>query len=150
MITADLIRAKFVYDHLTGVFTCNGLVVGTINKRPHSDYACLSIKVNGRYRKVYAHRAAWMYMHGDIQPDLIIDHKDGNGLNNRLDNLKLINKSANQQNRKNILIKRSLPPGIYKQSNGFTVQFLGKHIKWTKDFFEAICIRKSVELRNCF
>lgn len=87
MITADIIRNTFIYDGSTGIFAYpnrvyrGSNVAGTINKRPHSDYAVLSIKIKGKYRKIYSHRAAWMYVNGDIPEGFVIDHIDGNGLN---------------------------------------------------------------------
>jgi hypothetical protein len=47
-----------------------------------------------RYR---AHRLVWFYHHG-VWPSELLDHKDGNGLNNRLDNLREATHSTNAFN----------------------------------------------------
>lgn len=155
MINASDIREYFEYDAISGRFFHlarsykGSKECGTVNKRKHSSYAVLSIKLGGRYRKIYAHRAAWMYTFGDIHTDDVIDHIDGNGLNNRIENLRLVSRSLNQRNRKNKLSQRDLL-GVYKHRGGFVVNFLGNYTGWTKDYFEACCARKSLEARNGF
>ena len=150
-INADEVRKSFFYDPETGIFTHRDKrlakkdTAGTVNKRPHSSYSALCIN----YRKVYAHRAAWMFMYGDIDQELVIDHIDGNGLNNRINNLRLVTKEINQRNRKNKLKLRSLS-GVHSHRGGYTIYFLGKYTAWVKDFFEACCLRKSLESKNHF
>lgn len=49
-------------------------------------------------RKCYkAHRLAWLYIHGNM-PDDLIDHKDMDRSNNRIDNLRDVTNSVNLQN----------------------------------------------------
>lgn len=118
---------------------------GTVNKRKHSDYAVLC--VGGK--RLYAHRAAWTFMNGPIPDGMVIDHIDGNGLNNCINNLRLVTKSINQRNRKNKHATHDLS-GVYPHRGGFAVYFLNKYEAWKKDFFEAACIRKSLEANNHF
>ena len=47
-----------------------------------------------RYR---AHRVAWALQYGEWPQDLV-DHKNGNGLDNRLNNLRVVSQSGNLQN----------------------------------------------------
>lgn len=61
--------------------------------------------------KMAAHRVIWKWVTGE-DPDLI-DHKDGNGLNNRFDNLRSVNQSVNLRNRKNARVRVPGNPGIY-------------------------------------
>lgn len=48
-----------------------------------------------QYRQIKAHRATWAYFYGNLEPHLQINHKDGNKLNNSLDNLELVTSSEN-------------------------------------------------------
>lgn len=60
---------------------------------------------NGYYmvRKMYAnhvyhfmeHRVVWYFVHGSIDPDKVINHKDFDRTNNRIENLELISQKAN-------------------------------------------------------
>lgn len=51
--------------------------------------------------KVYkVHRVIYLLKHGSICSDSLIDHIDGNGLNNKLDNLRLVNFKQNCVNKK--------------------------------------------------
>lgn len=45
------------------------------------------------------HRLAWVYVNGAIPDGMMIDHIDGNKLNNRIENLRVVTNSQNMQNR---------------------------------------------------
>lgn len=90
------------YDKELGVFEWaipkrgRSKVVGTIIKSRNVEY--LAILINGvRYP---AHRLAFMIVNG-VMPskDLEVDHINGNGLDNRWCNLRLVTKAENQRNR---------------------------------------------------
>lgn len=142
------LQELFEYDPETGVFerrdksAKRGTHTGTVNKRKHTDYAALCVN----HKKIYAHRAAWIYIHGEIPGGMVIDHLDGNGLNNRIGNLRVVTKAINQRNRKPG--KRVLPNGVYEHRGGFIINFLGKYAAWKTDLFEACCIRKSLEVKH--
>lgn len=64
------------------------------------------------------HRIIWCLIHGEISDNLEIDHIDGNGFNNMLWNLRLVEKSLNTRNcslRKDSVTGRT---GVYKMENG--------------------------------
>jgi hypothetical protein len=50
--------------------------------------------------KYAAHRIAWFYVHGEIDDGLVIDHANGDPLDNRIENLRLVTQSVNMQNMK--------------------------------------------------
>lgn len=75
----------------------------------------LIVKLN---RKAYrAHRLAWFLVHGEW-PQGEIDHIDGDRLNNRLQNLRVVDRSGNSQNRRGA------------QSNNHSCGLLG--VSWNK------------------
>lgn len=57
-----------------------------------------SVSVNGR--KIMTHRIVWVLLYGSIVESLEIDHIDGNGLNNRIKNLRLVTRHENSKNLK--------------------------------------------------
>lgn len=54
------------------------------------------VRVDGVYQLV--HRVLWTMRHGDIPAELLVDHRDGNGYNNSIDNLRLATHGQNMQN----------------------------------------------------
>lgn len=60
----------------------------------------LEVGLNGKRERV--HRVIWKMHNGEIPEGYIIDHIDGNPLNNLLENLRCIPKGVNQNNRKNL------------------------------------------------
>lgn len=59
------------------------------------EYACRTEKAEGKRRLIFMHRAIM-----DAQPGEIVDHADGDGLNNVHDNLRIATASQNAANRK--------------------------------------------------
>lgn len=97
------------YDPLTGVFTWKvDIFVGNKNSRIQvrkGDIAGCSVKPFGYirigYRRKYVEgqRLAWLFTHGPIDLGLV-DHKDCNPANNRIDNLRLATSPENGYNAK--------------------------------------------------
>lgn len=72
-------------------------------------------------KQYYAHRLAWVYMTGE-EPKDIIDHKDGNGLNNKWENLREANKRQNAANSKVKSTSKLGVRGISKNREGYLVR----------------------------
>lgn len=58
-----------------------------------------SVKIDGYTYKV--HRIIWVMHNGQVPSGMVIDHIDGNGFNNNIQNLRLASGSSNQCNQVN-------------------------------------------------
>jgi len=57
---------------------------------------CMIVQVNGKIFPM--HRIIYKMIHGDFDESLVVDHIDGDGLNNRPDNLRAVTPSVNKRN----------------------------------------------------
>lgn len=69
------------------------------------------------------HRYIWLYVHGKW-PDGVIDHIDGNAMNNRLDNLRDVSQHVNTQNNR-------------KARSNNRSGFLGVHFDKNRNLYKA-------------
>ncbi len=100
MISVDFIKSQFDYDRDSGIVkrkATGGLGSKTRNHR--CSYITFKIHIDGKKKNVFAHRIAWVLHYGEW-PKGQIDHIDGNGLNNRLVNLRDVSHAENQRNQK--------------------------------------------------
>jgi hypothetical protein len=56
------------------------------------------IRLGYKKKLYYAHRVIWEMHYGEIPSGLLLDHDDGNGLNNKIKNLKLVDHVGNKRN----------------------------------------------------
>jgi len=99
-ITQSELKYHLHYDDKTGVFTwlnplssrvCIGQEAGSISRS--TGYKVIGIGGHS-YR---AHRLAFLYMNGCF-PESMVDHIDGDRLNNKFENLRPVNKFQNMWN----------------------------------------------------
>lgn len=100
MLNQETLKQHLSYDPLTGLFTrlvakSNAVKVGDIaGSKDKNGYITLMVK--GKLYK--GHRLAWLYVHGNW-PIYEIDHINGKKDDNRLCNLRDVEKWVNQHNR---------------------------------------------------
>lgn len=105
-----------------------GLAAGREQRAAHKSY--WQVRVDGKM--YYAHRVIWIIHNGDIPENLYIDHINGCGTDNRLSNLRIVDRIQNNRN------KRRSPRGSKSGYTGVTfdksagmwkahIEVLGKH-----------------------
>ena len=77
-------------------------------RKSKSGYLQVSIKndENGKFHNAYIHRLVAIYFIENPFNKKEVNHKDGNKLNNRVENLEWVTASENQKHRQHILGKR--------------------------------------------
>lgn len=110
--SAEEARALYHYDPVTGIITRRvnisnskaGTVIGSANR------GYLTVRAFGKNHK--AHRLAWLLMMGEWPPG-VVDHVNGDGMDNRWCNLRLATRSQNQANSKRPKSNRSGIKGVW-------------------------------------
>ena len=137
MITNIDLFNHFKYNSESGelVRTTRKNSNGSIDKNGY-----LIIKFKGKHYK--SHRLCWILHYGHIDDNLVIDHIDGNVLNNKISNLRLVTVAENNRNTK--------AKGIYidmctKQLNKkYRVRFRNKNFSFNR-IDEAVQKRKEID-----
>ncbi len=157
MINQKELKRQLRYDPSTGIFTRlvsrnKSVKVGDVAGGINGD-GYIQIRINSKQYK--AHRLAWLYMTGEW-PKHHIDHDDHIRCNNAWDNLFDV---THQENNKNASKRKDNASGVtgvfwHKVANKWKAQIKidGKHnpLGLHRDKFEAICARKSAEIKHGF
>ena len=143
-LTQEYLRAMLVYKEDTGTFVYrhNGADAGF---KKDSGYVFTSLE-GVHYR---AHRLVWLYVVGRVPYE--IDHINGIRDDNRISNLREVDRQANARNLSKGCSNTSGVTGISyvgmkSQWRAYITQdYKQVHLGYFNDFFEAICARKSAE-----
>ncbi|MCK9461451.1 MAG: HNH endonuclease [Proteobacteria bacterium] len=85
----------------------------SLGKWQFDRYAYYTRKVNGKKKSVRMHRLIAEKMVGAIPEGMVTDHINGDKLDNRRENLRVVTYSANSRNRREECTKSYAPAGIY-------------------------------------
>lgn len=120
-ISVEWLRENLAYEADTGSFLWKkrgfGRVMGKVLGSENWD-GYLVMKV--RQVPYYAHRLAWLYVHGEW-PWGLLDHIDGDRANNAIANLRMATSAQNAARRKTM---RTLAPsrGVFPHGPGFVAR----------------------------
>lgn len=127
-LTLDRLKELLDYCHERGEFTWKVGISNRIKTSTRSgtvnNSGYLVIQIDGAIH--LAHRLVWFYHYGKF-PDDLIDHIDGDALNNRIPNLRDVSATENNRNTKMRVDNTSGTTGVeswsYRDVNGKTYYY---------------------------
>ena len=131
----QLINERYTYDKVNG-----GLInkaTGIQNKGASAGGMYKQIRVSGL--SIYVHKVVWMMHNNWQEPSGVIDHINGNSLDNRIENLRDVSHTANMINRSNA------SKYVCKQGNGGKVEFIFKGVP---QFYSFPKLEDAMEFRD--
>lgn len=156
-VTQNELKLLLHYDPITGIFRWRiatgrvkvGDIAGVVWSRRDvlwkRSNSCSYIEIRIHGHRHGAHRLAWLYVHGDWPS--VVDHKDGDGTNNAILNLRATTNAGNRKNVKRPIHNTSGFTGVswHKRIEKWRVRIkvdgkavdLGTYI----DFDEAVQVR---------
>jgi hypothetical protein len=151
-LSQEYLKSILDYDLETGIFTWK------VNKSQRCKIGNIAGWLSNGYREIEidskkykVHRLAWLYVNGEI-PKNLIDHIDGNRLNNKISNLR---EATYQQNGENYKKPKTNTSGVknaswHKSSNKWVVSISIKNIKKTIGYFDNLEFAElvAIEARN--
>jgi hypothetical protein len=153
-LTSKEVRHLFDYNEKTGDLIWKveryrkhpGDIAGCKHVTKIKKYRRVSVSIN--YRRYLAHRIIWLWVTGKW-PEVEIDHIDGDGWNNKFDNLR---EATHPQNGKNLGLKKSNTSGatgVRKSKYGYSarimVNYKEVYLGIYKSFEAAVAARKCAE-----
>lgn len=120
----DYARQRFEYDPATGHLIWKparcSRVAGKVAGHRHTctvGKTYIQVRVDDVLH--YAHRIVWVMMRGPIPPGMQVDHINGDGADNRLENLRCVTASENKRNQRRLVNNTSGFTGVYRSGKRF-------------------------------
>lgn len=154
-LTVEQLRLILRYDEDTGNFYWLNYRPGVQLYKPagHRHVGprsnCIYIRITIDGIRYWAHDLAWLYVYG-VWPEKTLDHKDIDGMNNRISNLREADDSQNQVNTRVFRNNTSGCTGVTKRFGKWSAK-----IEWRKTIYQlgtyakyedAVAARKKAEI----
>ena len=161
-ITQEQIKEKLKYDPETGVFVWNS---HSVQSRVGSVAGCkyttnsgnTYIRIRVGNQTLQAHRLAFLYIEGFLlDPNIEVDHINGDGTDNRFNNLRKVTRIENSRNAKLNIRNNSGSCGVsfHKKTNGWysyiMIEGKSKNLGVYASKEDAIKARKNAEIEYGF
>jgi len=167
MVNNKTIKESLRYNRNTGIFTWlkrplnhfktkNAFSVWNSRFSGKEAGTLLSSKRGGSYIRIridgwqlFAHKLAFVFGYG-IYPEEQVDHINGDTLDNRLVNLRIVTQVENNKNKSIPKNNKSGCVGVsWNKNNNKWLIMIGRiYLGYQVDFFKACCIRKSAEIKH--
>lgn len=123
-----------------------GATAGSLDKAKRGLQDYLRVRYEGKAYSV--HRVVWEMFNGGIPDGFLVDHIDGDGLNNRIENLRIVNPGDSQRNRPLQINNTSGTPGVTynKKYKTWQVTLCKNYLGSYKNLEDAINARKEAEI----
>lgn len=159
-INGAVAKRQFTFDELNALLRCDpdqGKIFWLAPHRNAGKEALGSLDKFGYKRGAVsgvglrAHRVIWL-LHYGTWPSGEIDHIDGDVANNKISNLREVNRSENMRNRTRHSNNKSGCAGVvwHKFTKKWQVMVCNKYIGVYEDLDEAIAVRRSMEKEHGF
>lgn len=139
----------------TGVYFSGKL--GPCGKLRVEKGLCLGWRVRHKGKTVQLHRVVWELTNGIVPDGLVVDHKDGDPTNNKIENLRIVPVPVNARNRKIQSRNTSGATGVRFKDNGYESRVIvngvvkskrfGFHKYGEEEAFRLACEWRSEQIR---
>ena len=142
--TYEELHKHLEYDPESGKFSRkkNGSSADT---DMNTGYKRVRVTIGGTNYEFLSHRLAWFMSHR-VWPSDEIDHINGQKDDNRMGNLRAVNRTQNAKNLKRRVDNTSGITGVHRHQRGWKVSISRTYIGYFKCFGEAIKARKKAEI----